>query len=62
MKGRSSIFAMVGAILMAGSFLVGCESTHDPKDGPKDDTSTLPWTRPESWEGNPMGGVLPGSR
>jgi hypothetical protein len=62
MKGLGSIFALTAALVMAGSFLVGCKSTHDPKDGPEDHTSTLPWTRPESWEGNPMGGVMPGSR
>ncbi|MEM7147305.1 MAG: hypothetical protein AAF591_19470 [Verrucomicrobiota bacterium] len=62
MKGSVSIFLMALAVALTGMILAGCKSTHDPKDGPQDGTSNLPWTRPASWEGNPMGGALQGTR
>ena len=52
----SALFA-VALILLAG-----CSSTPDPRDGPSQDVSNLPWNRQESWEGNPYGTFFQGSR
>ncbi len=61
----SAAFAVTaGALLVACGLLAmgGCASTPDPKDGPTSDVSNLPWNRQESWEGNPYGAFMPGSR
>ena len=42
-------------LLLAGGFLAGCATT---KEG--DGVSTIPWNRPQSWEGQgALGGFHP---
>ena len=54
---------VLALLVLAGAFLfTSCETTHDPKDGPTEDVSNIPWNRQEAWEGNPYGTHFPGSR
>lgn len=47
-------------LLAATVALGGCAS--QKQDDP-DQVSTIPWNRPESWEGQgPMGGMMPGTQ
>jgi hypothetical protein len=53
---------ILGLLLAAAAvlFLSSCES-----DKPEDPNrvSTIPWNRPEKWEGQgPMGGMMPGTQ
>ncbi len=44
-------------LVVAGIFLPGCAST-EPEDPNR--VSTIPWNRPERWEGQgPLGGFSP---
>lgn len=49
--------ARVWLILMVAAWLAGCASTRE------DEVSTIPWNRPQSWEGSSGFGGLrtPGS-
>jgi hypothetical protein len=41
-------------LLLVGGFLAGCATTKE------DDVSTIPWNRPQNWEGQgAMGGFRP---
>jgi len=56
---RRTVFGFLCVAVM-GCFLGGCAS-----DQPKDpnEVSTIPWNRPEKWEGQgPLGGFAPNSR
>jgi hypothetical protein len=54
------LFAL--ALILAGAAgFSGCAS-QDKEEDPNH-VSTIPWNRPESWEGQgPMGGMMPQSR
>lgn len=44
-------------LVLVGGFLSGCASTHQNED--PNHVSTIPWNRPERWEGQgPMGGMM----
>ena len=63
MKGHlwcsGGLALLLGAVVIAIS---GCQSAPDPRDGPTEDVSTIPWNRQESWEGNPYGSTFQGTR
>jgi hypothetical protein len=53
------IFRLFLALLAAG--IAGCASTDKPKDD--DRVSSIPWAKPESWQGQgAFGGMMQGSR
>jgi hypothetical protein len=53
---RPVLFAILGGLLMC---LAGC-ATSDKKEDP-DNVTSIPWNRPERWEGRgPFGGMGPG--
>lgn len=53
---RIALFLLLGIFAFAFS---GCASTQ-PEDPNR--VSTIPWNRPERWEGNgPLGSMVPGS-
>ncbi|MFV1994392.1 MAG: hypothetical protein ACC661_03055 [Verrucomicrobiales bacterium] len=61
--GRLFRAALILALVGAGGILnTACETTHDPKDGPSESVSNIPWNKQQSWEGNPYGAFMPGSR
>ena len=46
-------------LILAGA---GCASTDDQQQQ-NPNASTIPWNRPEKWEGQgPMGGMMPGTQ
>lgn len=54
---RSILIAILGGIVMG---LAGCASSDKPQD--PDQVSSIPWNRPERWEGQgPFGGMLQGA-
>jgi len=58
MKKLTSIqfLVLTLGLLLLLNFLTGCASTGADANG---STSTLPWSKPESWEGNGMlGGAM----
>jgi hypothetical protein len=55
---RSIQFAILAGILMG---LMGCATSDKPQD--PDRVTSIPWNRPERWEGQgPFGGFMPGGR
>jgi hypothetical protein len=53
---------ILGILLVAAAaILVTSCASDDPSDPNR--VSTIPWNRPEKWEGQgPMGGMMPGSQ
>lgn len=57
----------IAALLLAGTavLMTGCASTEPAKTAPppnkENDVSTLPWNRPQSWEGKGMLGGMGGA-
>ncbi len=50
----------IAALLALMATLGGCASTAEQKD--PDRVSTIPWNRPEKWEGQgSFGGLMPGN-
>lgn len=44
-------------LVLAGGFLAGCASSETADDPNR--VSTIPWNRPERWEGaGPLGGMM----
>jgi hypothetical protein len=55
----SSAFRVLLVILAAG--IAGCASTDKQKQDER--VSSIPWAKPESWQGQgPFGGLMQGSR
>ena len=49
------------SLILIAAALSGCASTDKPKQ--EDRVSSIPWAKPESWEGQgAFGGLLQGSR
>lgn len=45
----------------AAALMTACASSNQPEDPNR--VSTIPWNRPEKWEGQgPMGGMMPGTQ
>ncbi len=53
----------ITALLILGGFLLslgGCASSQQPEDPNR--VSSIPWARPEKWEGaGPLGSMMPGA-
>jgi hypothetical protein len=48
-------------LALAAAGIAGCASTDKPQD--EERVSSIPWAKPESWQGQgPFGGMMPGSR
>jgi hypothetical protein len=57
MSLRSIILLSAMALTLLGS---GCATAPNPDDDDRDRaTSSIPWNRPQSWEGGGMGGMRP---
>jgi hypothetical protein len=51
--------AVLAAVAASALVLGGCASNRDGSSG-SDEVSQLPWSRPQSWEGQGMlGGMMP---
>ena len=57
---RGTILTLL--FLVCAFLFAACKSTPDPRDGPTEAVSNIPWNRQQSWEGNPYGTQLPGTR